>query len=140
MDTSAVSGRGPAVDRPRWPYAGAGQKDLLIGAVLIVFGSLLPWVMTPFGNLSGLRGAGLWTFYLGVVGIPGALVRRRKAALLHAVIAALPAVTLGAWQLLRLVTIGVGTGTATGALPGIGLVMVLGGGIIAARGAWRLHR
>jgi hypothetical protein len=119
----------------RWPYAGHGQKPLLLGAVLIVLGSLLPWVMTPFGNLSGLRGAGLWTLYLGVIGIPGAVLRSRRLAWWHALLAGVPAVVLTAWQLVRLVELGWRTGTFTGALPGMGLLLVLGGGVLALRAA-----
>ncbi|MPZ74467.1 MAG: hypothetical protein GEU74_14795 [Nitriliruptorales bacterium] len=106
---------------------------------MIVFGSLLPWVMTPFGNLSGVRGAGLWTLCLGMLGIPGAVLRRRAAVLWHAVVVAAPAVVLPAWQLARLVELNLQAGTFGAAVPGIGLVLTFGGGALAGRAAWRLR-
>lgn len=124
---------------PRWPYAGAGQKTLLAGALLIAFGSFLPWVSTPFGNLSGMAGPGLWTFSLGVAGVAGSLLHRRRIALAHALVAGSCAVALTAWQVVHLLLISGRTAAWGAVVPSTGLLLVLGGGVLALRAAWRLH-
>lgn len=124
---------------PRWPYAGPAQRTLVVGALLIVVGSFLPWVSTPLGNLSGMAGPGLWTFSFGVIGVGGAFLRRRRLAVGHGLAAGGCAVALTAWQLARLVQVSVTTAAWGVAVPSTGLLMVLGGGVVALRATWRLH-
>ncbi|HVM13899.1 MAG TPA: hypothetical protein VM287_06185 [Egibacteraceae bacterium] len=133
-----VAARGAAT-RPRWPYAGGGQRTLLAGSLMIVLGSFLPWVSTPVGNLSGMAGPGLWTFYLGVVGVGGAVLRRRRVALAHAVAVGACGVALPLWQLAHLAQISAATQAWGAAVPSTGLLLVLAGGVLALRAAWRLH-
>lgn len=130
---------GDTAMRRRWPYAGPGQKTLLVGAILIVFGSFLPWVSTPFGNLSGMAGPGLWTLCLGTIGLAGTFLRRRRLALAHAAAAGVCAVAVPLWQVARLAQISADTGSWGAAVPTTGLLLVLGGGGLALRAAWRLH-
>lgn len=132
--TTATAASAPA--RPR-PF---GARPLLLGSALIALGSLLPWVSTPFGNVSGIRGAGMWTLYAGALGIAGSLMRRRRLVLVHAVPVAIAALVLPLWQLLRIGQLGMASGTFLAAVPGMGLVLVLGGGVLAARGAMALAR
>jgi hypothetical protein len=120
---------------PRWPYAGHGQQTLLWASVLIAVGAFLPWLMTGVGTFTGMRGAGSWTVFAGVIGIGVSLVRNRRVVLVHAVGIAAIAIALPSWQLLH--TIGlVGFG---GWLPGIGLIMTLGAGIFIAGAAREIH-
>lgn len=123
------------VQRQRWPYAGPDQLPLLISSLAITVGSFLPWVVIGSGlQVSGVRGAGLWTFYGASLGIAGALVRRRRLAAASATVAGAVAVALTTWQVLHLVA-QVGF---NGWRPGLGLVVVAIGGVIALRSAWRL--
>lgn len=47
-----------------------GEKVGLIGAILIIMGSMLPWGTGPFGmSASGLEGDGIITLLLGIVSI-----------------------------------------------------------------------
>lgn len=128
------SGHGDGQSR-RWPYAGPDQLPLLLSSLAITVGSFLPWVVIGSGfQMSGFRGGGLWTFYAASLGIAGSLVRSRQLAAGSAVVAGAAAVGLAAWQVAHLVS-QVGF---DGWRPGLGLVVVLIGGIIALRSAWRL--
>jgi hypothetical protein len=141
MDTSSdtappVTATGPAAaDRPRWPYAGHGQQTLLWASILITVGAFLPWLMTSFGTFGGMRGAGSWTVFAGVIGIGASLMRSRRAVYVHALGIAALAISLPLWQVVHLV----GTVGFTGWLPGIGLIMTLAGGVAIARATLELR-
>lgn len=131
----AVAATSPAATRPRWPYAGHGQQTLLWASILITVGAFLPWLMTSVGTFGGMRGAGSWTVFAGVIGIGAALMRSRRLVLLHAVGIATIAIALPVWQVVHLV----GMVGLRGWLPGIGLIMTFGGGVAVARAALELR-
>lgn len=124
--------------RASWPFVGRAQRPLLAASVLVVIGSVLPWVSTPFLNLAGYRGAGLWTLYAGFVGVSGALVRWRRIAIAQAALMGAVAVVLPLWQLLRIIDLSLATDSVGKLAPGMGLVMVLGAGVWSLVCAWRL--
>ncbi|MDP8977069.1 MAG: hypothetical protein M3N17_00515 [Actinomycetota bacterium] len=130
MDTP---GRAPAARS--WPYLGRGQRQLLVASALVMFGSFLPWLDTAFGTFIGLRGGGLWTFYAGALGLAGTVLRHRRVVRVHALVTGLVALALPLWQVARLLVLGLTGGWA----PGIGLVMVAGGGVLALRAAGYLR-
>jgi len=132
-DTGAAHAAGAA--RPRWPYVGRGQQTLLWASILITVGAFLPWLMTSLGTFGGMRGAGTWTVFAGVIGIGASLMRSRRLVLLHAVGIAVVAIALPLWQVVHLVGL-VGWG---GWLPGIGLLMTFGAGVAIARAALELR-
>ena len=102
---------------------------------MVLIGAWLPWIYTGVGSVAGVRGAGLWTMYAAVLGIAGAAIRRRpRLAAVHAAVLALVAVGLAVWQIAHLVSL---VGFA-GWMPGPGLVLTLGGGVLAATVAWSL--
>ena len=103
---------------------------------MVLFGSFLPWIDTAVGSISGARGAGLWTFYAAMLGLAGALVPARRVAAVQATIFAAVALLVPAWQVVHLLDL-VGT---EGWLPGPGLVLVIGGGVLAATAAVQLFR
>lgn len=113
---------------------------MLVGGLLAVIGSLLPWVSTPVGSLSGMAGPGLWTLSSGFLAIGGALMPYRRVALFHAALAGLTAIGLAAWQAARIVEISSATNAWGELLPGMGLVMIAGSGVVLMRAAWRLLR
>lgn len=109
---------------------------LLGASLMVLFGSFLPWVYTGAGNVSGIRGAGLWTLYAAFLGIAAAIIRWPRVAAVHAGILAVAATGLPLWQLLHLLS---QVGLA-GWMPGAGLVLTFGGGVLAgfaAVGLWR---
>ena len=113
-----------------------GRRSLLGASLLVLFGSFMPWVDTPLGTVLGGQGAGLWTFYACMLGFAGVMVPWRTLAVAQAALLGVVALALPLWQggdLLSLV------GTA-GWMPGPGLVLVLGGGVLACVSAVRLHR
>lgn len=112
------------------------RQLLLIATLMVVLGSFLPWVSTALGNISGSRGAGLWTFYAAMLGLTGAFVPWPRVAQVQAWIVAVVAVSLPVWQLVHLYLL-VGFG---GWLPGMGLLLVVAGGVLAARAALRMRR
>lgn len=103
---------------------------------MVVLGSFMPWVDTAVGSVSGARGAGLWTFYAAMLGLAAALIPSRRVAAVQAAVFAAVAVVLPLWQVLRLLRL-VGT---EGWSPGPGLVLVFGGGVLAATAAVQLFR
>lgn len=128
------------VARPRWPYAGAGQKPLLLASVLMIVGSFLPWVMTPLGNLAGSSGPGLYTLYLACIGISGALVRRPRLALVQALLTGIGGAGIALWQIVVVVQLSIRTDAWGTLIPGVGLVFVLASGLLALVAARRLQR
>jgi hypothetical protein len=113
-----------------------GRKRLGLAVAMVMFGSFMPWVSTALGNLSGARGPGLWTFYAAMLGLAGVLLPLRRLGALQAAILAAVAVALPAWQLVRIIST-VGTG---GWMPGPGMVLVFGGGVLAGVAAVQLYR
>lgn len=112
-------------------------KRRLAGAVaMVLFGSFLPWIDTAVGSVSGARGAGLWTFYAAMLGLAGALIPLRRVAAVQAAIFAAVALLVPVWQVVHLLDL-VGT---DGWVPGPGLVLVVGGGVLAATAAVQLFR
>lgn len=123
------AGRGRARRSP-------ASRRLLAAALLILVGAFLPWLATGAGNVSGVRGAGLWTMYAAVLGLAGAAIRSHRLAALHAAVLAVVAITLPLWQVVHLVSL---VGFA-GWVPGPGLVMTVGGGVLAGSAALTLFR
>lgn len=112
-------------------------KRMLLGAaVMVMFGSFLPWIDTAVGSVLGMRGPGLWTFYAAMLGFAGVMVPLRKLAMAQAGLLSAVAVGLVGWQVVHLLSL-VGT---SGWRPGPGLVLVLGGGVLAGVAAYRLRR
>lgn len=113
---------------------------VFIFALLIMLGSVLPWVDTIAGSLSGHQGAGLWTLSGGAIVLAGGLLHsvlgRRWVTVAHAAIGGAAALVLAGWQGLRLLRLCGGGACA----PGVGLVLVLVGGIGALLVAGRLAR
>ena len=130
-----ASAAAPGRDRVR-RRAHPGRKRLALAVAMVAFGSFLPWIQTEVGNLSGGSGPGLWTFYAAMFGLAGALLPMRRLGALQAAVLGVVAVALPLWQLGRVLDL-VGTG---GWLPGPGLVLVLGGGVLAGTASWQLWR
>ena len=129
--TSTRSG-GPAVPHRRRRHR--AQRPLLGASALVALGAFLPWVYTGLGPVSGARGAGLWVFYAATLGIAGALVPSRRLAGLQGAVLALAAVGLASWQVVHLL----GLVGPQGWLPGPGLLLVFGGGLLAAKASYVL--
>ncbi len=110
------------------------SRRLLVAALLILVGAFLPWLATGAGNVSGVRGAGLWTMYAAVLGLAGAAVRSPRIAALHAAVLAAAALVLSLWQLVHVI----GLVGFQGWIPGPGLVMTIGGGVLAVSAAHTL--
>lgn len=94
---------------------------------MVAVGSFLPWLDTALGQVNGVRGAGLWTFYAAMLGLAAALVPIRGLALVQGAVMALAAMALPVWQVVHILRL-VGT---EGWMPGPGLVVVFGGGVLA---------
>ncbi len=133
-DPSPVSSSGaPTRGRRRMEPA---RRRLLLASGMALFGAFLPWVLTGLGNFSGIRGAGLWVSYAGLLGLAGALVPMRRLSAVQAAILAVVGVVLPLWQVVHMINL-VGV---SGWLPGPGLVLCLGGGVLAGAASWDLFR
>jgi hypothetical protein len=113
---------------------------MLIGGLITVVGSLLPWVTTPFGSLSGAVGPGLWTLSAAFIAIAGAVLPYRKVALWHCLVPGLAIATIVVWQVLRLAYLSGSTDSWGQLLPGMGLVMAGGGAVVLLRTGRRLMK
>ncbi|NLU78387.1 hypothetical protein HCA58_08350 [Micromonospora sp. HNM0581] len=118
----------------------AGSLGMIVGGVLALVGSLLPWVITPFGSLSGAAGPGLWTLSMAFLAVAGALLPYRKVAVAHSMIPGLVVAAIVGWQVARLVSLSASTGAWGQLMPGIGLVMAAGGAVVLIRTGMRLIR
>jgi hypothetical protein len=123
MSTPAT-GRTRAVVDPQ-------RKRLGLAVLMVVVGSFLPWIDTAVGAISGARGPGLWTFYAAMLGLAGCLVPRRRIAGVQAAVMGAVCMVLPVWQIWRALDL-LGT---QGWLPGPGVVLVFGGGVVAAAAA-----
>lgn len=103
---------------------------------MILVGAFLPWVTTGVGNFAGIRGAGLWTMYAAFLGVAGTIIPWQRVAAGHAAVLAAVAVALPVWQVVRMLSL-VGT---VGWMPGPGLVLTFGGGVLAGVAAVSMFR
>lgn len=108
------------------------QRLLLLASAGVIVGSFLPWIQTGLGTYQGFLGAGIYTFYAGVLGLAGALVPSAKLAMIQGAIMAAVAIALPVWQIARLLNL-VGF---SGWTPGVGLALVLLSGLYSARTVW----
>jgi hypothetical protein len=111
---------------------------MLLGGLITVVGSLLPWVTTPFGSLSGIHGGGLYTICAGFVAIAGALLPYRRVAIAHCLGPGVLVAGICVWQLAKLASVSADTDSWGKVLPGMGLVMIGGGAVILLRTGYRL--
>lgn len=118
------------------PRRSPASRHLLGAALMVLVGAFLPWVYTGAGNVAGVQGAGIWTMYAAVLGVAGAIIRSRRLAAAHAGLLAAVATLLPAWQVLHLV----GKVGFSGWIPGAGLVLTFGGGVIAGFAAMSLFQ
>lgn len=117
-----------------------GSVGMLVGGLLTVVGSMLPWAVTPVGSLSGLAGPGLWTLSAGFLAVAGALLPYRWVALAHSLLPGLAVAAIVAWQATRLLYLSAATDSWGKLLPGMGLVMAAGGAVILLRTGHRLAK
>jgi hypothetical protein len=111
---------------------------MLVGGLIVVVGSLLPWVTTPLGALSGTAGPGLWTLSAGFIAVAGALLPFRKVAIGHCLVAGFCVAAIVVWQFARLGYLSAVTDAWGQLMPGIGLVMATGGAVVLLRTGFRL--
>jgi hypothetical protein len=131
---------GGRAGKPRKQILHPGSVGLLVGALAVIVGSMMPWVLTPLGNINGLAGGGWLTLCGGFIAVAGALIPRRWVAVSHSFLAGGTVAFVAGWQLLRLVQVSEATGSWGQAMPGIGLVMVVGGAAILLATGVRLVR
>lgn len=126
----------PDTALPRTRARRPGQGMLLGVAALLVVGAFLPWLYTPIGQVSGIRGPGLWTLYAGMLALAGGLIPLPRLAAIQALVCGIAGVVLPVWQIVHVLGL-VGTG---GWYPGPGLVFSLGGGVLALAATRKLYR
>lgn len=112
------------------------RRRLILAMALVMIGSFLPWLYLGGIAKSGAFGPGLWTFYASMLGLAAILLPYHRVGGAHAAIMAAVALGIPAWQIVHTIDL-VGFG---GWMPGPGLVMVVGGGVVAAGCAVRLFR
>ena len=125
-----------ARDQTRWPYLGRAQKRLLISGIAIWVGAFLPWLLVLGQSLRAAPLAVSWALWAGLMTIAGASVRWRGIAILSALFGGGTAVYLSAWQTTKLL----GVCVSTQCLPGPGLAILFGAGIVAVFQAYGLFR
>jgi hypothetical protein len=134
--TGTSTGSTTAARRPNRRPPVPGRRALVGASAMVALGSFMPWVDTSVGAVSGMVGAGLWTFYASWIGVAGALIPKLRLAAVHAVVLGVIALVLSTWQVVHLLQL-VGF---SGWSPGVGLVFVVGGGVLACVAGTRLFR
>lgn len=114
----------------------AARRRLRIAAVVVLVGSVMPWIDTAAGNFLGVQGAGLWTLSAGGIGLAGSMLRPHRLVVAHAAVLAVVASLLSVAQVLRLVDVC----SAGGCVPGVGLGLTLFGGALASSALFALLR
>lgn len=102
---------------------------------MMLVGAFLPWLYTPLGTVSGMRGPGVWTFYASMLALTGGLIRSRMLAAAQGAVCAVVALGLSLWQVVHIVRL---AGTE-GWSPGPGLVMTAAAGVLCAVAARQLY-
>lgn len=105
---------------------------LLLISLGVMVGSFMPWIETGFGSLGAFAGPGQYTFYAAFLGMGAGLVPIRILAIGQGAIMAGAAIILPIWQAWHLWS-QVGF---QGWVPGIGMMLVLGCGLMSARIVW----
>jgi hypothetical protein len=116
----------PTQPAARWPYF-PGQPSLLAAAVAIFLGSALPWAFVFGQFLWGSAAALTWTLSAGLLVLAAAMVRWRLLALLSAGGGGAIAGFFALWQTGRILT----RCLSLDCVPGPGLGLLLGGGLLA---------
>ena len=118
---------------PRWPYF-AGQPTVLAAAVAILLGSALPWALVFGRFLWGSPAALTWTLSGGLLVLAASIVRWWLPAVLSAAGGGAIAAFFALWQTERIIT----RCRSLDCVPGPGLGLLLGGGLLALYHAARL--
>lgn len=111
-----------------------GQKRLLGASVMILIGAFVPWLYSPFGNITGMAGPGLWTATVGMLALAGGLVPSRVLAMVQGAAAAAVCLYIPVWQFWHVFS---KVGMA-GWTPGPGLLLTFVGGLLCGVAAWQL--
>ncbi|MBL0885098.1 hypothetical protein [Myceligenerans indicum] len=117
-----------------------GSVMMIVGALCVLAGSVLPWVRTAAGNLPGYGGAGILTAALGMLLFSGAVIPHRVSAITHCLVVGLPVAALVVWQSVKLGLTVASTGAWWHVWAGEGLVLVGTGAAVVLATAWRLYR
>lgn len=112
-----------------WRWSHPRQRLLVLLSAGVIVGAFMPWIETGLGTYRGFAGPGPFLFYAGVLGLGAGLVPVRALAVGQGAILAAAAVALPLWQIVRLVRL-VGF---EGWSPGVGMMLILGCGLMAAR-------
>ncbi len=107
---------------------------MLAAAVAILLGSALPWALVLGRFLWGSAAALTWTLSGGLLVLAASIVRRWLVALLSAAGGGAIAAFFALWQTERIVT----RCLSLDCVPGPGLGLLLGGGLLALYHAARL--
>lgn len=117
--------------RVRWPFVGRPQMMLAITALITMIASFLPWLDTAiFGSINGAVVGGLFTFYAGLLAFPGVMWRNPRIVAGHVLLLAVADLTIPGWRLLWAWRTLPGFGQAW--LPGLGMLLLLISGVVAA--------
>lgn len=127
-----------------WGVFHGGSRAMIIGGLMLILSAFLPWVVIPIAeqsfSLRGTDGPGVVTLAVGFLAFAGAFVPRPKLAVAHALIPGVLVALITGAQIVRLVQLSATTGSWGGLLPGMGLVLAVGGAIVLLRAGVRMWR
>lgn len=125
------------IDKPRWPYLGALQKNLLLDGLGVWLACALPWAVVLGKALWGAPMAVSWVLWGGLVTIAGAIAKWRVIAALSGLAGGAVAVFFAAWQTVHIFD---GCGFTLSCVPGPGLGVLLVTGVFAVAHSVLLYR
>ncbi|CAN5543303.1 hypothetical protein BH20ACT23_BH20ACT23_08700 [soil metagenome] len=120
----------------KWPYLGPPQKWLLIAGITMLIGSVLPWVLVLGQSLRAAPLAMSWALWAGLMTLAAASIRWRMIAAFSALLGGGGALYLAVWQSTTLLK----ACLSTQCLPGPGVMLLFGAGILGLLQATKLFR
>lgn len=117
-----------------------GSLGMLVGGLLLIVGSLVPWIVVAGLTMYGGLTQKLLLLSAGFIAVAGAVIPRRWPAVVHGAIAGLTGAALVVGQLYKLVYYSATTDAWGAILPSVGLVMVGGAAVVLLATALRLAR
>lgn len=144
---AGIAARFRAGRATRWGVFHPGSWPMMIGGMMLIVSAFLPWVYVTLTQeiigesfvLRGTDGPGLFTLSVGCLAFAGAFVPRRRLAIAHAAIPGVVTALICLWQVWNIVVASVQTQWGS-FLPGMGLVLAAGGGVLLLRAGWRMWR
>ena len=124
-----------------------GSWPMLISGMMMIFSAFLPWVYVTLTQeiigesfiLRGTDGPGILTLSVGCLAFAGAFIPKRRLAIAHAAVPGVVVAAITGLQFWNIIAASLQTQWGS-FVPGMGLVLAVGGSVVLLRAAWRMYK